>query len=142
MGSRGIYYDLTVTYAVTPADDIDILDEGTYARDRYDSPADALGDLGRFIRDNGGPDAWSETGPYEVASCWLPYGEGTEIAYSARMDRVAVTGNHSWAPISERAAARPGDLGPAQRRQSWQRSCGEAPQVGSPHGGEGRCVTK
>lgn len=98
MGTRGTYYDLTVTYAVTPADDIDILDEGTYMGDRYDSPADALGDLGRFIRDNGGPDAWSEIGPYEVASCWLPYGEGTEISYSARMDRVAVAEDHSWAP--------------------------------------------
>ena len=75
MSGSTTYYDLTVTYAVTPADDIDILDEGTYARDRYDSPTDALGDLARFISDNGCPDAWSETDPYEVASCWLPYGE-------------------------------------------------------------------
>jgi len=105
MGSRATYYDLTVTYAVTPADDIDILDEGTYARDRYDAPADALGDLGRFIRDNGGLDSWSEVGPYEAASCWLPYGEGTEISYSVRMDRVVVAEDQGWAPCQIRQQA-------------------------------------
>ena len=109
MGTRGTYYDLTVTYAVTPADDIDILDEGRYGRDRYDSPADALDDLGLFIRDDGGPDARSEAGPYEVASCWLPYGEGTEISHSARMDRVVVAGPRLGA-ISDRTAARPRDV--------------------------------
>jgi hypothetical protein len=92
------HYDLTVTYAVTPADDIDILNEGTYARDRYDSPTGALGDLASFIRDNGGRDAWSETDPYEVGSCWLPYGEGIEISYSAWMDRVTVVEDQRSTP--------------------------------------------
>lgn len=65
--------------------------------DRFDSPTDALGELGRFISDNGGPEAWSEIDPYEVASCWQPYGEGTEISYSARIERVTVTEGLGWA---------------------------------------------
>jgi hypothetical protein len=81
-------YDLQVFYAVTRADDIDILDEGLYARDEYNSPTDALGDLGHFIRENGGPDMWDEIDQYEVSSCWLAHGEDTEISYHARLDRV------------------------------------------------------
>jgi hypothetical protein len=98
MGGRRTRYDLTVTYAITPAGDIDILDEGVYASDRYDSPTDALGDLGLFIQQNGGPDAWDETDPYEVVSCWLPDGEGTEVSYHAHLERVTETDDLGWAP--------------------------------------------
>jgi len=81
-------YDLQVFYSVTRADDIDIVEEGVYAQDRYRSPTEALGDLGHFIRENGGPDMWDEIDQYEVGSCWLQHGPGTEISYHARLDRV------------------------------------------------------
>src|SRR5262245_13204692 len=63
-----------------------------------DSPTDALGDLGLFIQQNGGPDAWDETDPHEIASCWLPGGEGTEIAYHAHLELVSETDDLGWAP--------------------------------------------
>jgi len=53
MGDRRTRYELTVTYAVTRTGDIDILDEGVYAIEPYESPTDALGDLGHFIRQTG-----------------------------------------------------------------------------------------
>jgi hypothetical protein len=81
-------YDLRVFYSVTRVDDIDILEEGVYAQDRYHTPTEALGDLGHFIRENGGPELWDEIDQYEVGSCWLRHGPGTEISYNARLDRV------------------------------------------------------
>jgi hypothetical protein len=91
-------YDLQVFYSVTRADDIDILDEGRCARDSYRSPTDALGDLGHFIRENGGPDMWDEIDQYEIGSCWLRHGADTEISYQARMDRVIDVAPGNWAP--------------------------------------------
>jgi hypothetical protein len=110
------HYDLTVTCAVTPADDIDLLAEGTYARDRYDSPADALGDLACLIRDNSGRDAWSETDPRG----------GLLLAAVRRGHRDLLLGadgpcDRGRGPdvdaTSDQAAARPRDVGPPQRRQ-------------------------
>lgn len=79
-------YDLQVFYAITRADDIDILERGLYARERYRTPTDALGDLGRFIRQTGGADLWDEIDQYEVGSCWLHHGPDTEISYHARLE--------------------------------------------------------
>lgn len=98
MGGRQTHYDLTVTYEITRAGDIDILDEGVYASERYDSPIDALGDLGTFIQQNGGPDAWDVTDAHEIASCWLPEGEGTEVAYHAHLELVTEPDDFRWAP--------------------------------------------
>jgi hypothetical protein len=81
-------YDLRVFYSVTRADDIDIMEEGVYAQDRYRTATAALGDLGHFIRNNGGPELWDEIDQYEVGSCWLRHASGTEISYHARLDRV------------------------------------------------------
>jgi hypothetical protein len=80
MSGRRARYELKVSYEITHADDIDILDGGEYAHELYGSPLDALGDLGHFISQNGGPDAWDELNPHEIASCWLPDGPHTEIA--------------------------------------------------------------
>jgi hypothetical protein len=88
MAADDTSYDLRVFYSVTRADDIDILEEGLCAQDRYRTPAAALGDLGHFIRENGGPEMWDEIDQYEVGSCWLRHGPGTEISYHARLDRV------------------------------------------------------
>ena len=98
MGGRQTYYDLTVIYEITRAGDIDILHEGVYANGRYDSPTDALGDLGTFVQQNGGPDAWDEIDPYEIASCWLPEGEGTEVAYHAHLELVTEPDDLRGAP--------------------------------------------
>lgn len=88
MAAKDTRYDLQVFYLVTRADDIDILDEGLYAQDHYSTATEALGDLGHFIRENGGPDMWDEVDQYEVGSCWLRHGPDTEISYQARLDRV------------------------------------------------------
>ncbi len=105
MAADDTRYDLRVFYSVTRADDIDILDEGLYARDSYRSPTDALGDLGRFIRENGGPDMWDETDQFEVRSCWLRHGPDTEISYNARLDRVRDVGPGGWAQPESRTPA-------------------------------------
>jgi hypothetical protein len=86
MASEDTRYDLRVFYSVTRADDI--LDEGLYAQDLYTTPTAALGDLGLFIRDNGGPDRWDAIDQHEVGSCWLRHGQDTEVSYHARLDRV------------------------------------------------------
>ena len=80
MAAEDTSWDLQVFYSVTRADDI--------AQDRYRTPTDALGDLGHFIREHGGPDFWDEVDHYEVSSCWLRHGPDTEISYQARLDRV------------------------------------------------------
>lgn len=81
-------YDLQVFYSVSRADDIDIVEEGVFSQDRYRTPTDALGDLGHFVRENGGPELWDEIDHYEVSSCWLRHAPDTEISYHARLDRV------------------------------------------------------
>jgi hypothetical protein len=86
MAAEDTSWDLQVFYSVTRADDIDILEEGLYVQDRYRTPTDALGDLGHFIREHGGPDFWDEIDQHEVGSCWLRH--GPEISYQARLDRV------------------------------------------------------
>jgi hypothetical protein len=88
MAAEDTSWDLQVFYSVTRADDIDILEEGLYVQDRYRTPTDALGDLGHFIREHGGPDFWDKIDQYEMGSCWLRHGEDTEISYYARLDRV------------------------------------------------------
>jgi hypothetical protein len=99
-------YDLQVFYEVTRADDIDILDEGVYARDEYDSPSAALDELGAFIQAHGGAEMWDEVDRYEVASCWLRHGPDTEIAYQARLERVTDFAVVTWAqPASSRTPA-------------------------------------
>ena len=106
MAAEDTSYDLQVFYSVTRADDIDILEEGLYARDRYSTPTAALGDLGRFIRENGGPDSWDEIDQYEISSCWLPHGGDTEISYHARLDRVtAVEAQIGTPPVAKRRPA-------------------------------------
>lgn len=97
MQSSRTYYDITVNYAISRADDIDVIAEGEYARERHDSPTDALNDLGRFIRRNGGAQCWSETDSHEVGSCWLPDGDGTDISFQARLERVTVR-DHGFGP--------------------------------------------
>jgi hypothetical protein len=81
-------YDLQVFYEVTRADDIDIEDEGMYAREEYESPSAALDELGLFIQSHGGEEMWEDVDGFEMASCWLRHGPDTEIAYQARLDRV------------------------------------------------------
>jgi hypothetical protein len=105
MSGRRAQYELKVSYEITHADDIDILGEGEYAHELYGSPLDALGDLGHFISQNGGPDAWDELTPYEIASCWLPDGPHTEIAYHARLDRVTTTDDQGWTREVDRQPA-------------------------------------
>ena len=105
MPDRRTRYDLQVFYEVTRADDIDVLDEGLYARDEYESPAAALGELGAFIRAHGGAELWQEVDAYEVASCWLRHGHDTEIAYQARLDRVTAIDDDRWPPRLTRTPA-------------------------------------
>jgi hypothetical protein len=94
-----------VSYAITRAEDIDILDEGEYAQELHDSPLVALGDLGDLISQNGGPDAWDEIPENEIASSWLPHGPGTEISYHARLERVTTTDEAGWTQPIDRQPA-------------------------------------
>jgi hypothetical protein len=88
MPEKRTRYDLQVFYEVTRADDIDILDEGLYAREEYGSRSAALDELGLFIQSHGGVEMWEDVDGFEMASCWLRHGPNTEIAYQARLDRV------------------------------------------------------
>ena len=105
MTAEDTRYDLRVFYSVTRADDIDILDEGLYAQDLYRTPTAALGELGNFIRENGGPDLWDEIDQQEIGSCWLCHGPDTEISYHARLDRVTDAGPAGWAQPESRTPA-------------------------------------
>jgi hypothetical protein len=113
-------YDLQVFYEVTHADDIDILDEGLYARDEYDSPSAALDELGAFIQAHGGAEMWDEVDRYEVASCWLRHGPDTEIAYQARLERVMAIDGGDW--LAPRLSRTPALL-------TWKRLSAASPGV-------------
>jgi hypothetical protein len=96
-----VRYELIVTYALTPADDIDVFDEGMHWRESYGSSVDALSDLGTFIQNNGGASAWNQGDNYCVGSCWLPEGEGIEVSYQTRLDRIHRTDGQRWTPLAE-----------------------------------------
>ena len=86
-----IRYDLVLRYeTVGRTGDPDITGEDWLPPRLAPSPGGALGTLGSFITLNGGPSAWEQVDPHQIASRRLPNDETSEISYRARLERVTL----------------------------------------------------
>lgn len=77
-------YRAVICWGRTPADDIDICDDGSEER-TYPDATSALRAIGNYISD---PQWWDERDTYEIGSCWLRDDEpNVEISYTASLYR-------------------------------------------------------